>query len=60
MKINELQLGDLVTEQHDTHSVAFEVIAISKMGRHCPVTFRSAFGETCARYHGEAYIGAVR
>lgn len=60
MKIQELQPGDLITEQRLDHTVAFEVIAIRQIGRRFMVTFNSALGMTSAHYHGDAYIAAAR
>ncbi|MBW7567477.1 hypothetical protein KIF53_18585 [Chromobacterium subtsugae] len=60
MKVNELQPGDLVTEQHGQDTVAFEVVAIQQLGRRFAVTFRSALGLGSAHYAGDAWISAMR
>ncbi|MDF0606576.1 hypothetical protein HZU77_013080 [Neisseriaceae bacterium TC5R-5] len=60
MKVNQLQPGDCVTEQHNSKTIAFEVIAIRQIGRQFLVTFRSILGEASASYHGDAWISAAR
>ncbi|WP_146056846.1 hypothetical protein [Chromobacterium alticapitis] len=60
MKVNELQPGDRVTEQHGQDTIAFEVVSIKPIGRRFAVTFRSDLGIASAHYAGDAWIRAIR
>ncbi|NHQ83218.1 hypothetical protein HA051_16765 [Chromobacterium vaccinii] len=59
MKVNELKMGDKITQCIENSIIAFEVISVKQIGRRFMVTFSSIFGIETASYLGDAYITTV-